>query len=70
VNSLRLWIVLLALVTFLCGYGAGLFVAEREARASSIEREYGEFERTFVSVFELDTERQRLHAGFLYHYNR
>ena len=61
---------LLALVTFLCGLGTGLFVAEREARAQSLRNEFSEFERAFASEFELDREHQRLLAGFLEHYNR
>ncbi len=69
-NSIRLWIVLLSLVTFLCGLGTGLFVAEREARAASLKKDYGEFERSFVTVFELDTERQQVLAGLLELYNR
>lgn len=69
-NSLKLWIVLLALVAFLCGLGTGLYVAEREARAAALDQEFGEFERKFVAAFELDTRHQRLLAGFLDHYNR
>lgn len=69
-NSPRPWIVLLALVAFLCGLGSGLLVAERDARAESLQSAFGDFERSFVSEFELDPERQRLLAGLLDHYNR
>lgn len=69
-NSPRPWIVLLAVVAFLCGLGTGMLVAERESRAETLQSAFGDFERRFVIEFELDPGRQRLLAGLLDHYNR
>jgi len=69
VNSARLWILILTLVSFLGGIGTGLIVAERSHQGTLAQRPGGEFEKAFAGEFELDPNRQRLLAGLLDHYN-
>jgi len=58
VNGLRLWISILALVSFLAGVAAGLVAGEYSRKAPPDERFFGDFEREFVEHFELDAVRQ------------
>lgn len=57
-NGLRLWITILALVSFLAGVAAGLVAGEYSRKAPPDESFFGDFEREFVEHFELDAERQ------------
>lgn len=68
-NNPRLWIVVLALVSFLAGLAAGLMGSERTRRGVVDHRGPGDFERRFTQVFDLDPEGQKLLAELLAAYN-
>jgi len=69
VNGTRLWIVVLALVSFLAGLAAGLVGSDHTRREVADHRGPGDFERRFTQLFDLDPEGQKLLAELLAAYN-
>lgn len=70
-NSLRLWIALLAVACFAAGLTAGVFVAE--ARAEEPRRggePFEDYRLAMVERFQLDPERERLFAEVLRTYRQ
>ena len=68
-NSPRLWILILALVSFLAGVAAGLVGGEYAHRDPVGERATGDFERRFSQEFDLDPEGRRLLGDLLASYH-
>ena len=69
-NSVRVWIVVLMLVSFLAGTAAGKILTDRE-RAGEAERgALSDYESLFASEFELSDERKRLLRVLLQHYDQ
>lgn len=69
-SSTRVWLIVLAGVCFLAGFGTGIYASERSQRLEAQARAFGDFERAFAAEFELDPGRRRLLAELLDHYNR
>jgi hypothetical protein len=68
VNSPRLWILLLALVSFLAGVAAGLVGSEYAGTEDVPERAFGDFERRFADEFDLDDVSRSFLAELLARY--
>lgn len=69
-NSVRLWVVLLALVSALAGLASGLLLAQRlHPRAESSEPQE-DYLRMCVETFELSQPRAELLAELLRNYHR
>lgn len=68
-NNPRVWIVILALVSFLAGVAAGLVGSEYARRDVAAQRDLGDFERRFAKAFDLDPEGRRFLAERLASFN-
>jgi hypothetical protein len=69
VTSLRLWILVLTLVSAAGGFAAGLLVYGSRHAPQEPERPFQDYERLLVERFELSPERQRLFQAVLAGYN-
>lgn len=69
-TSFRLWITILALVSFTAGIGSGLLVARRLARPEGQRGAFAEYELHLARTFDLSPERQRLLRVVLSSYER
>ena len=69
-KNLRLWTLLLALVSFGSGLAAGLLVSGRLRPAPPGGAPFEDYHRRFVTSFELSPERSRLLAELLRNYDR
>lgn len=67
-HSVRLWVVLLALTSFLGGLTAGMTVARPAPAAPQIDEPFGDYRLAFRQQFELDPERDRLFGELLRNY--
>ncbi len=67
-ESVRLWVILLALTCFAAGLSAGMVLA-RPAQVASDEP-FAEYRRAFQQRFELEPERERLFGELLRNYQR
>ena len=56
-NNVRLWVVLLALTSFLAGLSSGLFVAAREREPQRSQGPFDDYRTAFVERFQLDPRR-------------
>lgn len=68
-TSLRLWILVLALVSAAGGFAAGLLVYGSRHAPEAPERPFQDYERLLVERFDLSPERQRLFQALLAGYN-
>ncbi len=69
-NDLRLWSLVLALVSGCAGLAGGLLLAERTQTPAAEAGSFGDYERLLVAEFELDERRSRALAELLRHYRR
>ena len=69
-NSLRLWILVLALVSFAAGGAAGALVAARIFRPAPEHGPFSRYERELVRSFDLSSERAALLHALLVGYQR
>lgn len=68
-TSLRLWILVLTLVSAAGGFAAGLLVYGSLHAPEAPERPFQDYERRLVETFDLSPERQRLFQAVLAGYN-
>ena len=69
-SSLRLWIVLLALVSFAAGAAAGTLASAATLRPAPDRGPFAQYERDLVRTFELSPERAGLLHSLLAGYQR
>lgn len=69
-NSVRLWITVLALVSFLAGSAAGKILTERSAARDAERGALADYEELLVARFELSPQRRRLLRVLLDHYDQ
>jgi len=70
VNSLRLWILVLAVVSFGAGVAAGALVSVGVRRTPVQPGPFAEYEQDLVRTFDLGPERARILHTFLANYQR
>jgi len=70
VNSLRLWIAILAATAFGVGLASGVLLAGRMRPATAENGPFEHFQRRFAQTFELSPERDRLLGELLANYKR
>ena len=69
-KGVRVWILVLAVTTFVCGVASGTILSERGRLGDEPDFMLGEYERRFVAQFELSPERERALHVFLEEYAR
>ena len=69
-TSFRLWITILALVSFTVGIGSGLLFARKFARPEPQRGAFAEYELHLAQTFDLSPERKRLLRVVLSSYER
>lgn len=69
-NSVRVWVVLLALTSFAAGVGAGLYLARPSAPQPGTAEAFEAYRSAFSREFQLDAERSRLFGELLRNYQR
>lgn len=69
-HNVRLWVVLLALTSFLGGLTAGMTVARPARAAAPLDEPFADYRLALKQQFELDPERDRLFGELLRNYQR
>lgn len=69
-RSVRLWVLLLALTSFLCGLTAGMTVARPARVVTPVDEPFRDYRLAFKRQFGLDAERDRLFGELLRNYQR
>jgi len=69
-NSVRLWIVILAATCFLAGFSAGLATSRPATAPERTDEPFHDYRTAFVRQFGLDAERERLFTELLRNYRR
>ena len=67
-GSLRVWVVVLALVSFCAGAIGGMLMVRREAPVYADAGQFSDYRREFVKRFDLSPERARLLGELLANY--
>lgn len=69
-TSPRLWITVLALVSFLAGSAAGRILTERSTARDADRGAFADYEELLSAEFQLSPERRRLLKVLLEHYDQ
>ena len=69
-NSIRLWVTVLALVSFLAGSAAGKILTERSTARDADRGALADYEELLVRQFDLSPERRRFLRVLLDHYDQ
>ncbi len=69
-NSVRLWVVLLAATSFLAGLSAGMALSRPVPAAERSDEPFRDYRIAFTREFGLDAERARLFGELLRNYQR
>jgi hypothetical protein len=69
-NSVRLWVVLLAATSFLAGLSAGMALSRPAPTVERSDEPFHDYRVALTREFELDAERSRLFGELLRNYQR